>query len=248
VRHGGGSRRAVTTASPVPTTHMGTARIEPPPCRKLPGGCNGAAARKAAQRQEPTGNSSWRNWRNWLFGSSWLDRKAAPLVGTASNVGGAVNGQNSYFHQLNTRRRGVEPEVRSSLSAPQRQTGERSTFRGRTNNGGQLQQHWHWQSGTSALALALKGEVPKCLPCALPGSTRLHSATRTSCETAGTGRIPNLIHQMEFLPPKSHTVLLGLTAHTKRLHADWYCPPLTAALDTVSNALPLLLLPRLLPC
>ena len=89
-----------------------------------------------------------------------------------------------------------------------------------------------------ALALALKGEVPKCLPCALPGSTHLHSATRTSCETAGTGRIPNLIHQMEFLPPKSHTVLLGLTAHTKRLHADWYCPPLTAALDTVSNALP----------
>ena len=105
-------------------------------------------------------------------------------------------------------------------------------------------------SGEVALALALaqKGEVPKCLPCALPGSTHLHSATRTSCETAGTGRIPDLIHQMEFLPPKSHTVLLGLTAHTKRLHADWYCPPLTAALDTVSNALPLLLLPRLLPC
>ena len=126
-----------------------------------------------------------------------------------------MNGQKSYFHQLNTRRRGVEPEVRSSLSAPQRQTGERSTFRGRTNNGGQLQQHWHWRSGTSALALALKGEVPKCLPCALPGSTRLHSATRTSCETAGTGRIPNLIHQMEFLPPKSHTVLLGLTATHK---------------------------------
>ena len=69
---------------------MGTARIEPPPCRKLPGGCGGAAARKAAQRQEPTGNSSW---RNWLFGSSWLDTKAAPLVGTASNVGGAVNGR-----------------------------------------------------------------------------------------------------------------------------------------------------------
>ena len=76
-----------------------------------------------------------------------------------------------------------------------------------------------------ALALALKGEVPKCLPCALPGSAHLHSATRTSCDTAGTGRIPNLIHQMEFLPPKSRTDLLGLTAHTKRLHADWYCPP-----------------------
>ena len=76
-----------------------------------------------------------------------------------------------------------------------------------------------------ALALALKGEVPKCLPCALPGSAHLHSTTRTSCDTAGTGRIPNLIHQMEFLPPKSRTDLLGLTAHTKRLHADWYCPP-----------------------
>ena len=106
-------------------------------------------------------------------------------------------------------------------------------------------------SGEVALALALaqKGPVPKCLPCALPdGSTHLHSPTRTSCDTADTGRIPNLIHQMEFLPPKSRTELLGLTAHTKRLHADWYCPPLTAALDTVSNALPLLLLPRLLPC
>ena len=66
------------------------------------------------------------------------------------------------------------------------------------------------------------GEVPKCLPCALPGSTHLHSATRTSCDTAGTGRIPNLIHQMEFLPPESRTDLLGLTAHMKRLHSEWY--------------------------
>ena len=81
-----------------------------------------------------------------------------------------------------------------------------------------------------ALALALKGEVPKCLPCALPGSTHLHSATRTSCDTVGTGRIPNLIHQMEFLPPKSRTDLLGLTAHTKQLHANWYCPPVISQL------------------
>ena len=93
---------------------MGAALPEPPPpCRKLPGGCGGAAARlsrgndtleaclklpggcggKAVQRQEPTGNSSW---RNWLFGSHWLDsKKAAPLLGgsTAPSVGGAVNGR-----------------------------------------------------------------------------------------------------------------------------------------------------------
>ena len=72
------------------------------------------------------------------------------------------------------------------------------------------------------LSSTLMGEVPKCLPCALPGSTHLHSATRTSCDTAGTGRIPNLIHQMEFLPPESRTDLLGLTAHMKRLHSEWY--------------------------
>ena len=79
---------------------MGAAILEQPPCRKLPGGCGGAAARKsrgndtleaclklpggcggkAAQRQEPTGNST--SWRNWLFGSNWLDsKKAAPLLG-----------------------------------------------------------------------------------------------------------------------------------------------------------------------
>lgn len=69
------------------------------------------------------------------------------------------------------------------------------------------------------------GEVPKCLPCALPGSTHFHSAIRTSCDTASTGHIPNLIHQMEFLPPESRTDLLGLTAHMKRLHAEWYTLP-----------------------
>ena len=94
-----------------PGTHidMAAARLETPPCRKLPGGCGGEAARKrhddtleaclklpggcggkAAQRQAPTGNSSW---RNWLFGSSWLGSKAAPLVDAASNVGGAADGR-----------------------------------------------------------------------------------------------------------------------------------------------------------